>query len=474
MTISQIVIISIVVILFRLLLNGHGKNWVILCTNLFFLYLLQPVSPIRNLWYWLPFITLTVIVLSWIALTTRTGRNWQAILKTLSIVFLILILVSLTRYVELSINLFPVRPPRINEVLVAIGAFFIFFLLFSKVAQKVSLFIAIVLIISLFVILKQPTLSFIASKGLRALSGQNPNLAKFTDIRWIGFSYIAFRLIHTLRDKQNDRFNNIDLETFINYCLFFPTLPAGPIDRLDHFKSEISHTKEDKFDDFVIGGKRIVFGLFKKFAISDSLALIALNNTNAEQVDSTIWMWTILFAYSFFIYFDFSGYSDIAIGLSRLMGVKMPENFNKPYLMPNLAKFWNGWHITLTQWFRAYFYNPFTRYLRTRKKPLPIKIAIFITQIVTMVLVGMWHGLTWNFIVWGVWHGLGLFIQNRWSYLLTPVMKKHKENLLLNNVLNIVATTCTFIFVSVGWVWFAVTEPEISWHVLRSLVGIGE
>jgi len=403
-----------------------------------------------------------------------TSRNWQAILKTLSIVFLIIILVSLTRYVESSINLFPVRPPRINEVLVAIGVFIILLLLFSKVTQKVSLFIAIVLIISLFVILKQPTLSLIASKSLRALSGQNQALAKFTDIRWIGFSYIAFRLIHTLRDKQKDRFNNVNLETYINYCLFFPTLPAGPIDRLDHFKSEISHTKEDKLNDFAIGGKRIVLGLFKKFAISDSLALIALNNTNAVQVDSTPWMWTALFAYSFFIYFDFSGYSDIAIGLSRLMGVKMPENFNKLYLMPNLATFWNSWHITLTQWFRAYFYNPFTRYLRTRKKPLPITIAIFITHVATMVLIGMWHGLTWNFIIWGVWHGLGLFIQNRWSYFLTQVMKKRQDNLLINNVLYIFSTACTFIFVSVGWVWIAVTEPEISWHFLRNLAGIGE
>jgi len=367
-----------------------------------------------------------------------------------------------------------VRPPRINEVLVAIGVFIILLLLFSKVTQKVSLFIAIVLIISLFVILKQPTLSLIASKSLRALSGQNQALAKFTDIRWIGFSYIAFRLIHTLRDKQKDRFNNVNLETYINYCLFFPTLPAGPIDRLDHFKSEISHTKEDKLNDFAIGGKRIVLGLFKKFAISDSLALIALNNTNAVQVDSTPWMWTALFAYSFFIYFDFSGYSDIAIGLSRLMGVKMPENFNKLYLMPNLATFWNSWHITLTQWFRAYFYNPFTRYLRTRKKPLPITIAIFITHVATMVLIGMWHGLTWNFIIWGVWHGLGLFIQNRWSYFLTQVMKKRQDNLLINNVLYIFSTACTFIFVSVGWVWIAVTEPEISWHFLRNLAGIGE
>ncbi|HEY59955.1 MAG TPA: MBOAT family protein [Anaerolineae bacterium] len=375
---------------------------------------------------------------------------------------------------ESSINLFPVRPPRINEVLVAIGVFIILLLLFSKVTQKVSLFIAIVLIISLFVILKQPTLSLIASKSLRALSGQNQALAKFTDIRWIGFSYIAFRLIHTLRDKQKDRFNNVNLETYINYCLFFPTLPAGPIDRLDHFKSEISHTKEDKLNDFAIGGKRIVLGLFKKFAISDSLALIALNNTNAVQVDSTPWMWTALFAYSFFIYFDFSGYSDIAIGLSRLMGVKMPENFNKLYLMPNLATFWNSWHITLTQWFRAYFYNPFTRYLRTRKKPLPITIAIFITHVATMVLIGMWHGLTWNFIIWGVWHGLGLFIQNRWSYFLTQVMKKRQDNLLINNVLYIFSTACTFIFVSVGWVWIAVTEPEISWHFLRNLAGIGE
>jgi len=98
-----------------------------------------------------------------------------------------------------------------------------------------------------------------------------------------------------------------------------------------------------------------VIGLFKKFALADSLALIALNAVNAGQVKSSGWMWLILYAYAFQIYFDFSGYTDIAIGMGRWLGIRLPENFAHPYLKPNLTLFWNSWHITLAQWFRAYF-----------------------------------------------------------------------------------------------------------------------
>jgi alginate O-acetyltransferase complex protein AlgI len=104
--------------------------------------------------------------------------------------------------------------------------------------------------------------------------------------------------------------------------------------------------------------------LFKKFVIADALALIALNDMLATQVNSTGWMWVHLYAYAFQIYFDFSGYTDIAIGIGRLVGINLPENFLSPYTKPSLTQFWNNWHITLTQWFRSYFFNPFNRWMR--------------------------------------------------------------------------------------------------------------
>ncbi len=209
----------------------------------------------------------------------------------------------------------------------------------------------------------------------------------------------------------------MSLAEYVTYLVFFPTLSAGPIDRLERFTVDLRTAPKRTPEEIGEAGKRLLIGLFKKFAVADTLALIALNATNAAQVHGAGWAWVLLYAYALQIFFDFSGYTDIAIGLGRLMGFKLPENFNAPYLKPNLTQFWNNWHMTLTQWFRAYFFNPVTRLLRSGKRRLPIPVIILLTQILTMVLIGLWHGATPNFVVWGAWHGLGLFIHNRWSEL---------------------------------------------------------
>jgi D-alanyl-lipoteichoic acid acyltransferase DltB (MBOAT superfamily) len=178
----------------------------------------------------------------------------------------------------------------------------------------------------------------------------------------------------------------------------------------------------------------------------------------------------LLYAYAFQIYFDFSGYTDIAIGMGRLLGFKLPENFNSPFLKPNLTQFWNNWHITLTQWFRAYFFNPVTRALRSGKKALPIPVIILITQLATMVLIGLWHGVTLNFVIWGLWHGLGLFVHNRWSEMTRSRMATVSSR--LQTALNLGGVFLTFNFIALGWVFFALPEPTISVHFLRVLFGL--
>jgi len=149
------------------------------------------------------------------------------------------------------------------------------------------------------------------------------------------------------------------------------------------------------------------------------------------------------------------------------LGIRLPENFKAPYLKPNLTQFWNNWHITLTQWFRAYFFNPVTRSLRSGRKPLPIPLIIFITQIATMLLIGLWHGVTWNFVIWGLWHGLGLFFHNRWS----EWTKRRFATLSLRwqQVLNVGGVLLTFHFVAIGWVFFALPSPAVSLHFLQVL-----
>jgi D-alanyl-lipoteichoic acid acyltransferase DltB (MBOAT superfamily) len=183
-------------------------------------------------------------------------------------------------------------------------------------------------------------------------------------------------------------------------------------------------------------------------------------------------MWILLYAYSLRIYFDFSGYTDIAIGLARFLGARLPENFDAPYLKPNLTQFWNSWHMTLTQWFRSYFFNPLTRFLRSRNVPVPQWVMIFFAQTMTMALIGLWHGVTFGFLLWGLWHGFGLFIQNRWSDLIRSRLPAWGRSRFGAQILNYSGIFLTFHFVTLGWLFFFLPEPVMAWNVMRKLFGV--
>jgi alginate O-acetyltransferase complex protein AlgI len=157
-----------------------------------------------------------------------------------------------------------------------------------------------------------------------------------------------------------------------------------------------------------------------------------------------------------------------------LAGIKLPENFDKPYLKPNLTAFWNSWHMTLAQWFRAYYFNPLTRSLRTGKLHLPISAIIFIGQLSTMILIGLWHGVTWNFFIWGIWHGFGMFFHNRWSEFIKGKLPDSSHNTRLQRLPVLISTFITFNYVTLGWVWFALPYPGLSWDVLTRLFGYGQ
>ena len=292
------------------------------------------------------------------------------------------------------------------------------------------------------------------------------------DIRWLGISYIAFRLLHTLRDHQTGKANNLNLQEFMIYVLFFPALSAGPIDRAPRFAQDLRKPFQLDAKEVLAGGERLVMGIFKKFVLADTLAVIALSEVSASQAASTGWTWLMLYAYALRIYFDFSGYTDIAIGLGRLFGIALPENFDKPYLKPNLTLFWNSWHMTLAQWFRAYFFNPVTRALRTLSKPIPMFLIILVGQLSTMLLIGLWHGFTWNFVLWGLWHGLGMFIHNRWSDYLRKRLAGKVITPRWQFWLNLGGMLLTFHYVTLGWVWFALPNLASSLRVFGLLLGV--
>ncbi len=437
------------------------------------IYWFQPLVPLRSFDFWLPSVSLALVILTWL-MTSQPGE-W----RTRQNITGLLIVIGLVSFIELSRYFLPepvltaTTPPQFVQ-------YFVFILmvgLISLVATWTShrsrwvMGGMITLLIVMLVILKTPALSLQTSIFFRTLANRSVENASSTDLRWLGFSYIAFRLIHVLRDQQMARLPELTLTEFATYVVFFPSLVAGPIDRAERFAQDLRSNFVLSQDETLLAGHRIFLGLFKKFVVADALALIALNNSLATQVRTTGWMWLIVYAYAFQIYFDFSGYTDIAIGIARLVGIKLPENFATPYTKPNLTQFWNSWHMTLTQWFRSYFFNPFNCWMRGFKNT-SAWIMILIGQVATMLLIGLWHGITLNFILWGLWHGVGLFLQNRWTDFVRRRYPDLGQNTRLQTILQISGILLTFHFVALGWVFFALSEPSLSWTVFRTLFNL--
>ena len=397
--------------------------------------------------------------------TRALKKNWVAG----GVLLAVLLAIISTRYFDFfqKLDIFPPRPSIFLLALIALSLSLLVIALIPKQNNfwMRSLFLVILFI---FILIRIPSLlQFIITLATTSLN-RAPVLSP--RIQWFGFSYIAFRLLHTIRDRQANRLPSVSLDEYINYIIFFPSLSAGPIDRIQRFIPELRQPEILNNDDWVSISKRIFWGLTKKFIIADTLAVIAIDAGLVQNIQSTSWMWIMLYAYAFQIYFDFSGYTDIAIGTGKLLGISLPENFRAPYLKPNIAQFWNNWHITLTQWFRAYYFNPLTRFLR--KKNIPTWLTLITVQLSTMILIGLWHGATWNFLLWGLWHGIGLFLHNRWNdwsrhRIKVELLSERQQNaLLVGNVF------LTFNFVAIGWVFFALPTPELAKQAFFTLLGI--
>ncbi|NMB63002.1 MAG: MBOAT family protein [Chloroflexi bacterium] len=473
MTIAQIAITSIGVILYRLCAKDWQKEKVLFITNVFFLFLLQPATSIRYLDFILPFLTLLLIMGVGIGLNIQSIK--KDLLKVVSLIALGLLPFLLAEYLSFLQN--SSLDKHINPITLGwliLGSVVAILFLFLARKQKKYLAFFIFLILLIFVFLKQPQLSTWLSRNMRFLFQQNTNTASSLDIRWFGYSYIAFRIIHVIREYQKGRFSQVSIFRFFNFCLFFPTLSAGPIAKYDDFSAQWEAVEtRDVADDLFQGTVRLFVGLFKKFVVADALAMMALNTTNLNQITSAGWIGLALIAFSLQIYFDFSGYTDIAIGLGLFMGIKLPENFNKPYLKSNLTKFWDSWHITLAQWIRAYYFNPVNRALRKSKLAGSQTLILFFTQVTTMMLIGLWHGITWTFLVWGLWHGLGLFIHNRWNAVTKSMQTRVQQKPWLNSFMHGFSTLLTFIYVTLGWVWFFSPSMQTALSIFQKLIGKG-
>ncbi|HNQ93676.1 MAG TPA: MBOAT family O-acyltransferase [Anaerolineales bacterium] len=450
---------------------GNGRKLALLAVSALALYWLQPHQEPVNLMFWLPTLTVFVTVLSWLITAKSESRGWKENRAAVTVLMGVIAFVDLNRFFQFE-WFFPIETPRIQWI--GLAFLFVLIILFTLTRlgkfNRLILTLAVVGLVGLLLAIKSPsalTWLFEIIATLRGkYSGGQSTLA------WLGFSYVAFRLLHTIFDRIAGRLPSVSLAEYVNYVIFFPAITAGPIDRVERFVAGLNSPLPLDAGGWLDAGQRIFIGLFKKFVVADALAWIALNETFARDARSSIWLWTLLYAYSLRIYFDFSGYTDIAIGLGRLLGIRLPENFDSPYIKPNLTQFWNSWHITLTQWFRSYFFNPLARAMRSTPKPVSPWMMILFSQATTMLLIGLWHGVTTNYILWGLWHGCGLFIQNRWSEFARARLSLHAIPASGQRGLQCIGTFLTFNFVSLGWLFFALPSPESAWNAMLKLAGV--
>lgn len=270
----------------------------------------------------------------------------------------------------------------------------------------------------------------------------------------LGISFFTFKAIHYLIICHQRETTLKSLAEFINYMTFFPIFTAGPIERWPHFESQLPVFRSDHI---YYGFTRIIIGLFKKRVLADNLVIFA-GMLNAPGVSS--WgYWLAAYAYALQIYFDFSGYSDIAIGSARLFGYDIMENFNWPYFQRNLSLFWKNWHMTLTSWFTQYVFIP----LGGSRASFP---RVAVNTLIVMAVTGLWHGASWHFMVWGIYHGIGLIAWRVYGLTIGKLMGEGMRN---SRVGLIISTIVTFHFVVVGWVFFA-TGLAQSIHVVSRML----
>lgn len=337
----------------------------------------------------------------------------------------------------------------------------------------------------------------------------------------LGISYFTFKMIHYLVDIGRGSIPRHHLVEFLNYIFFFPILVSGPIERFQPFLRQTAalqgtvgdnqgiaemenglyeqlpgndqgeperpvkgetgggnHINAQKgtlsdredggaayrrwwrgfnIEDVYAGLPRIVSGLFKKIVLADSLAATAVLLQQPDLTAAQYWLAS--FAYTFQIYFDFSGYSDMAIGIARLFGYRIMENFNWPYLARNVSEFWKRWHMSLTGWFRDYLFIP----LGGSRGTLGLIIR---NTLIVMAVTGLWHGAGWHFVFWGLYHAMGLIALRLYRKYLLPTLSG-RGNFLKSRPAMALSILLTFNFVNIGWIFFTCDASQSIYVLTR-------
>ena len=301
----------------------------------------------------------------------------------------------------------------------------------------------------------------VSAELLLSKLGLQNNVLLFNIILPIGLSFYILRAISYIIDVFRGKIKAEEsLLDFSIYIAFFPQLLSGPIMRASEFLPQLKDGGVKKLENMHEYFALILGGLFKKIAIASFLATGIVNDVLAvPQNHSQLSVVLALYAYAIVIYCDFSGYSDIAVGISGLLGFKSPRNFNSPYSSLNFSDFWKRWHITFSSWLKDYVYIP----LGGNRKG---KLRKYINLLITMIVSGLWHGTGLNFIFWGISHGIGLIYGHIKEGARDKIIKKGRKFRFLNNFLSWFLTLNSICLL---WLFFAVGSLEDVLDVLKQL-----
>jgi alginate O-acetyltransferase complex protein AlgI len=287
-------------------------------------------------------------------------------------------------------------------------------------------------------------------------TGSNPLYWKSAFLP-LGVSFFTFEFIHYAVDRYKNKVERGTLGEYLAFIFFFPTMVAGPIKRFQDFLPCLQNPSTDWGMDWNRGMTRILIGLVKKFAIADFLTCLTDHLNMNDIASAERWVLLIwLLAYGWKIYFDFSAYSDIAIGSGRLFGLIIPENFDWPYFRVNIAEFWKHWHISLYKWLVDYVFIPVGGSRGS--------LAFVCRNILIVMLVsGIWHGAGLNFVVWGLWHGMLLVVHRIWQ-----IVHKSSEFESASKSGKLISGLLTYVFVNLGWAFFAM-DMDTAWFFLKRM-----
>lgn len=312
-----------------------------------------------------------------------------------------------------------------------------------------------------------------STSQLLSLVGVNVMPIEYKILLPIGISFYTFQSIsYTIDVYRNNIKPEKNLLIFANYVIFFPQLVAGPILRASEILWQFKEKRKFKLENFNNGIQRIIFGLFLKIVLADNIAKFVDQGFLMDpKLISAIDVITLSYLFGFQIYFDFAGYSHIAIGCALTMGIKFRENFNFPYHSISPKIFWKNWHISLSSWVRDYIYLPllniksvnssgggFDKYLDHQS----LRLYTIFTLFITWSLMGLWHGASWNFVFWGIWN------------FLVIVLFRFINNFLMNNsfLKNIISWSISINLIMLGWVFFRSENLDLSFQMINNLLFI--